>query len=268
MVDVGRRRVHLNCLGAGSPAVVIVGAGFSFDWALVQPGVAMFTEVCTYDAAGTAWSDPGPGPACRDRVPEIRQVLQNAGIEGPYVLAGLSIGALVARWYASRYPREVAGIVLIDHPFVESAANSPAAAPSIPPGLDTPPVLLSQTPIQMAEDESDFQSLPPEARELHRWAASLPRVRPTLETAEECLAEIEVRTGRDPSPLGSAPLAVVSTGNQNLSYLDLQAKLLALSRDSRQVIASRSGHSIEWDQPEAVVDAIRQVVQSVRRAVR
>jgi hypothetical protein len=57
LVDVGGYRVHLYCLGQGSPTVMIVGA-FSFDWALVQPQVAKFTRVCTFDPSGTAWSDP------------------------------------------------------------------------------------------------------------------------------------------------------------------------------------------------------------------
>src|SRR5262245_25390781 len=62
LVDVGGRRLHINCVGEGSPAVVMeAGAGdFSFDWSLVQPEVARFTRVCSYDRAGYAWSDAGP----------------------------------------------------------------------------------------------------------------------------------------------------------------------------------------------------------------
>ena len=115
LVDVGGYRVHLYCSGTGSPTVVIVGAGYSFDWGLVQPEVAKFTQVCSYDHSGIGWSDDGPKDSCALRVSEVHTALKNAGIKGPYVLVGHSLGALVARLYAGRYPDEVAGMVFVDH---------------------------------------------------------------------------------------------------------------------------------------------------------
>lgn len=94
LVDVGGYRVHLYCTGEGRPAVVIVGAGFSFDWALVRPEVAKFTRVCTYDVSGTAWSDAGPPLSCAGRLAEIHMALAKGAVKGPYVLVGLSIGGL------------------------------------------------------------------------------------------------------------------------------------------------------------------------------
>ncbi len=82
LFDVGGYRVHLYCAGTGTPAVILIG-GFSFDWALVQPEVARFTRVCTYDASGNAWSDPGPEPTCVGRVDEIHRLLSSAKIDGP-----------------------------------------------------------------------------------------------------------------------------------------------------------------------------------------
>src|SRR5258708_6596547 len=67
LVDVGGHRVYLYCTGQGSPTVLVVGAGFSFDWGLVQPEISKLTRICTYDVSGTAWSEPGPNRACRDR---------------------------------------------------------------------------------------------------------------------------------------------------------------------------------------------------------
>jgi pimeloyl-ACP methyl ester carboxylesterase len=96
---------------------MIVGAGFSFDWALVQPEVAKFTTVCTYDVSGTAWSDPGPELTCRERANEVHKVMRAASLKTPVVLVGLSIGACVARLNASEYPAEVAGMVIVDHAF-------------------------------------------------------------------------------------------------------------------------------------------------------
>jgi pimeloyl-ACP methyl ester carboxylesterase len=117
LVDVGGYRVHLYCTGTASPTVVIVGAGFSFNWGLVQPEVAKFTQVRSYDHSGIGWSESGPKDSCSLRVTEVHTALKNAGIKGPYVLVGHSLGGLVARLYAGQYPDEVAGMVFVDHAF-------------------------------------------------------------------------------------------------------------------------------------------------------
>jgi pimeloyl-ACP methyl ester carboxylesterase len=226
LIDLGSYRIHLYCTGAGSPAVIVTGAGYSFDWALVQPQVAKFTRICTYDPAGFAWSDPGPGPECRNRVDELHRLLEKAGIEGPYILAGLSYGALVARQYTAQYPSEVAGVVLIDHAFLDPAGPAPAP----PRGPNSPPVLISQTPIVLTmEDISNFGNLPQRSRELHRWADSLHPHMPSVENARECVDHLEGKT------LGDKPLVVVSTLNDAPNYAPLQAILLALSKNHRQL---------------------------------
>ena len=259
LIDVGGYRVHLYCTGTGSPTVMIVGAGFSFDWGLVQPEVARFTRVCTFDPSGTAWSDPGPELTCPNRVSEIHQLLKNARIEGPYVLVGLSIGAVVARLYASQFPTEVAGMVVVDHAFLNPVDDSaPRARPTPQPGF-TPPVLLSRTPIEATvEDISNFSNLPERNRELHRWAAALNPVLPTAQTAEKCIAQVEAAVA-----LGNLPLVVVSTANNSPNYAKLQAKLLALSRNSKQLIAAKSLHAVEIDQPEVIVAAIQLLIDSL-----
>jgi len=257
LVDVGGCRVHVNCTGSGDPVVVIAGAGFSFDWALVQPAVAKFTTVCTYDASGTAWSDAGPALDCRGRVAELRQAMQGARAKAPYVLVGLSLGACVARLFTAEFPKEVAGMVIVDHAFAPKPVPDAVKSSANFAGLDSPPVLLEQTPIEFTvEQGSHFENLPPRARELHRWAMSLAPTLPAWADAEDCLAQLK----NAPAP-GDLPLVVVSTGNETPGYAQLQKELLALSHRSSQMMAERSFHAVEIDQPDVVIAAIRRVVR-------
>src|SRR5438067_2718349 len=126
LVDVGGWRLHLNCTGearASQPTVILeAGIGdFSVEWSLVQPGVAKFARVCSYDRAGDGWSDLGPHPRTMHQIVyELHTLLEKAGVKPPFVLVGHSYGGWLVRLYASTYPAEVAGLALVeagaDHP--------------------------------------------------------------------------------------------------------------------------------------------------------
>src|SRR5205809_556609 len=186
LVDVGGYRVHLYCTGAGSPTVVIVGAGFSFNWGLVQPEVAKITQVCTYDHSGIGWSDDGPKDSCSLRVSEVHTALKNAGIKGPYVLVGHSLGGLVARVYAGRYPDEVTGMVFVDHAFSLILRPTRPGDAKIPPPPRTPaaPMLLNSGGGRAIglEDDPNFSKLPQRDRELHLWAIAQTRDQMALQS--------------------------------------------------------------------------------------
>jgi len=282
LIDVGGYRVHLYCTGERGPAVVVVGGGFSFDWGLVQPKVAGLTRICTYDPSGTAWSDPPPLPGtpnCSDRIAEIHETLRRASVGGPLVIVGFSIGGLYGRLYASRYPGDVAGLVIVDHAFInpdhpprpsETRAES-VSQTTHPRGVfsvgevDTPPSLITQAPVALGiEDDQNFQRLPKRNRDLHLWAMSQNPIRPTAETAAECTAEVEQETGTAAYPLGTRPLVVISTPNDSAEYQRLQAKLLLLSRDAKLIVAERSTHMVIVDAPDTIIAAIEQVVTSIR----
>ena len=117
MVDVGGHQLHIYCTGRGSPTVVMEsGLGStSLGWRLVQPEVAKFTRVCSYERAGLGWSEVGPMPRTSQQiVEELRALLKNAGIEAPYVLVGHSFGGFTVRLYADKYSDEIVGMVLVD----------------------------------------------------------------------------------------------------------------------------------------------------------
>lgn len=117
MVDVGGFELHVYCTGQGSPTVILdaLFPGTVSNWAWVQPELAKSTRVCAYDRAGLGWSDSGPEP--RDALrhaQELHALLQNADIDGPYVLVGHSLGGLFSRMFADQYPNEVAGMALVE----------------------------------------------------------------------------------------------------------------------------------------------------------
>jgi pimeloyl-ACP methyl ester carboxylesterase len=123
LISIGSRKLHIHCTGTGSPTVVVEngGAAFSFDWELVQPEIARLTRICTYDRAGYAWSDPGPEFDTFDQaINDLHLLLTNAGVRGPYVLVGHSLGGMLIRFYQAKYPGDVVGIVLVDSSHEES----------------------------------------------------------------------------------------------------------------------------------------------------
>jgi pimeloyl-ACP methyl ester carboxylesterase len=120
VVDVGGRKLHIHCIGEGSPAVIL-DAGFgepSLYWFRVQPEIAKFTQVCSYDRAGLGWSDASPGPRTARQIAADLDALLTRTVVPPYILVGHSCGDYWSRVYAAEHRNKVVGLVLVD-----SAAN-------------------------------------------------------------------------------------------------------------------------------------------------
>ena len=234
MIDVGGYRVHLNCVGSGRPTVMILGAGYSFDWSMVQSAVT-FARVCTYDPPGTVWSDAGPAPTCDGRVTEIHKMLVNATIDGPLVLVGHSIGAVFARLYATRYPADTVGMVLVDH----------AGRYRIVSGQDAQPAQLGRR-ITTPTGEESLRKLPIVAQDMHRWASagSASGTGSSIPFFDSCIAQV----AKKPPPNLSKQMPLIMIANMSLAgsgdYQSLQAGLLALSRNSKAMIAITNGHQV------------------------
>jgi pimeloyl-ACP methyl ester carboxylesterase len=267
LVDVGGYRVHLYCTGSGSPTVVIVGAGFTFDWGLVQPEVAKFTRVCSYDHSGTGWSEDGPKDSCSLRVNEVHMALKNAGIEGPYVLVGHSLGALVARLYGGQHPDELAGIVFVDHAMgFGMNMGMRAGPPSLPPPNAGPVGSAHIMKSIGLEDDPNFSKLSAQERGAHLWFVAQPRTQKAMRTNSEimpgCFADADELVKGHTRPLGDKPLVDVDTNES--AGAELQKQLLSLSGNAKEMTAENSGHFIIIDRPDVVVEAIGQVVSSAR----
>src|SRR5437899_547203 len=134
-VDVGRHRLQLWCTGAGAPAVILDSGlgGSSAEWGDVQPEVARFTRVCSYDRAGMGYSDPGPSPRTARRIAsELATLLGRSGIAGPVVLVGASIAGFNVRVFAADHPERAAGLVLVDASHEADAHEVPRMARFVP----------------------------------------------------------------------------------------------------------------------------------------
>jgi pimeloyl-ACP methyl ester carboxylesterase len=286
LVDIGGRKIYLECRGQGSPTVILEsGAGAWADiWSrdykqpagqrtMVIPGVAQFTHVCAYDRPGTigevnpdldphgppfypSRSDPVPQPrASKDMVAELHALLQAAHVPVPYVLVGHSAGGLVVRLYASTYPDEVVGMVLLDSTPVDVWHRFQAAL----------------TPEQWAKFEARTISNP----ELEAVYPDAERLL-TAPMADTPTTE-QVRQAQAESPLRPMPLVVLSHGipfaapfpgwpgaKMEAIMLDLEKDLATLVPNAHFAIATQSAHNIHQDQPDLVIAAIQQVVDGVR----
>jgi pimeloyl-ACP methyl ester carboxylesterase len=305
LVDVGGRRLHINCTGTGNPTIVMeAGAGdFSFDWSLVQPKVAKFARVCTYDRAGYAWSDAGPTPRTMQQIIyELHTGLITAGLNAPYVLVGHSLGGLIVRVYANQYPKEVAGMILVDSSHEDQLIiimdrttkqekvvhwRELSSGKPIPPIQTTIPSPAASNTSQgttrsanQSKLDAPYNKLPLSIQRIRLWATSQPsydaaRSSETFEFLADELARVYAERGNRKYPLGDIPLIVLTRGiagedeQANKRLLEdhdrLQIDLLSLSSNSKQIIAKQSGHHIQIEEPTLVTDAIKQVVNAVRR---
>jgi pimeloyl-ACP methyl ester carboxylesterase len=292
LVDVGGYRLHINCQGSGSPTVVMdAGLGDpSLMWALVQPQVSTMTRACAYDRAGLGWSDPSPKLRTAEiMVEELHTLLQNGNIQGPYILVGHSTGGMLVRLYAHSYPAEVVGMVLVDAQHEDQFMRLPEATQqairaAFAERSQTLPLFRAVAVtgigalVPAVAALADNPQLPSPARETFTaLAVSDPKYieAQTAETAAIFESLAQVSAARITS-LGDIPLIVLYRGIEDSPtpgltddenkerWLGLQTELAALSPQGELVLAETSGHYIQLDQPELVIDAIQQVLAAVR----
>jgi pimeloyl-ACP methyl ester carboxylesterase len=296
LVDIGGWQLHLHGQGTdkkGPTVILEAGVGdFSFDWSLVQPVIAAFSPVYSYDRAGSAWSDMGPKPhTMQQTVYNLHTLLHKAKVPGPYILVGASYGATLVRLFAQQYPKEVAGMVLVD-PGIEDSKryiNGKVLQPSVDAkGIPVPPVKTAATQAdnELSPEAQKFlrdilaqQGLP--ARQIPPPYDKLPlslqqiRLEATAQlnyyavndnnyNLEEEALMIREREKR-PFMFGRMPLIVMTRGMPyEQERIDAHKKLLALSHNSKQVIAEKSGHHIQLEDPDLVVKAVREVMMAVK----
>lgn len=272
MVDVGGHRLHIACAGQGSPTVVLDAAlgNMSAHWALVQQEVARTTRVCAYDRAGLGWSEPGPGPRDAEHVvAELHTLLANAGIAGPYVLVGHSLGGLYTQLFAARHADQVAGVVLVESSHPEQFTRLPGGQQNYQQTrrlFAAAPLLAWAGMVRLFNLSPPPPGLPPEQRaQIEAWAGS---TRHISTTAEEFAATpaTTAQVGAAGN-LGDRPLAVVTAGEQGSDWFALQNELAALSTNSSHQVVDGATHTSVVDDPghaRMTSATILQVLDAVR----
>jgi pimeloyl-ACP methyl ester carboxylesterase len=270
--------MHIDCAGEGWPAVILdSGLGDSYiSWRKVQPPIAKFVRVCSYDRAGIGFSDSSPRPrTSRTIAEELHMLLSNAGVSPPYILVGHSMGGYDVRVFTSLYRNEVAGVVLVDasHPDQERRF---------------PPEIKDMQGTWLREAEFLELTMPFGIPRLLGWCEEDPASRAaecSFANAREGVAEMKAmpQSATEAAAAGSfgdLPLVVLShdpdkpstelpadlAGPTNQAWEKMQEELAHLSTRGAQTIVKDSAHYIQIDQPDVVVEAIHNVVNQTRAA--
>jgi len=298
LVDVGGHRLHVRITGQGSPTVVLESgiAASSINWSRIQPRIARFTRVLSYDRAGYAWSDPGPGPrTAAQSARELHALLEAAAVAPPYMLVGHSFGGLIVRAFFREWPDEVTGLVFVDTTFPEIWLDMPAARRRLVAGgvlfsrigrllarigvvraclalLTTGRTRVPRAvargfgPTAMAvltRILGEVQKMPAEMHPAIQAHWSRPQSFASMASHLRCLSRsaAEVAGADD---FGNRPVYVLSAAGLRPELQRPYEDLASRSTSGHHVIASSAGHWVQLDEPDLVVETIRKAVEELR----
>lgn len=278
LVDVNGRRLHLYCAGKGDGPSVVIEAGAANDstlWADIVQRVSTFATVCAYDRAGLGWSDPAPLPMTfEDRANDLHSLLAAAGLTGPLILVGHSYGAYIVRVFARLHPQQVAGIVLVEAA-EEGYTFDPWGLKYAAAGharecrtMWAARLGLLRLCVKLFPTYCDpVKGVPPDARD--EMTALYLRTSRHFAAADEMAALEKVpQAMRNLGGFGTlrdVPLTVISRGPRDPTtdsptqpeWLAAQRRLLGLSSRATHVVAEKSGHMVQFSEPQAIIEAIR-----------
>jgi pimeloyl-ACP methyl ester carboxylesterase len=240
-IDVGGHKIEISRAGRGGPTVVFeAGITDLRLWGGIQPRIAEFAATVSYSHSGIGGSEPSGGARPPERViRELHTLLSRAGLEPPYVLVGHSMGGLYARLFAIMYPREIAGLVLVDGAHERQVREFTR--------LDSSFLRIR---------EAGLRSLDPGPR------AEMDGLAQILATGELGV----------PGKLPDVPMVVLTSTHSTpptipgaaKAWRDLHTEIFQSSTYGMHIVTSKSGHLIQKDEPDLVVNAIRWVVEAAR----
>jgi pimeloyl-ACP methyl ester carboxylesterase len=237
MIDIGEYSLNVNCYGKGTPTVIFE-SGLGDDngvWTLVQPEISKKTRTFSYDRTGLRNSDTGNLPRTSlDQVHELHSVLNKAKVKPPYIIVAHSIGGYNARLFAGTYPKEVSGIIFVD-----------------------------------CSHENQFED-----RVKRSSSKEIEIVKSQLIGAEQTFDELlisanQVKEIRERDALRNIPIVILTAGHKGdkssiiteETWLNYQNDLASLSDYSKHIITPDSSHYIQKDEPQVVINAIKELIQ-------
>jgi pimeloyl-ACP methyl ester carboxylesterase len=296
LVDIGGRRINLHCMGAGEPTVILMAGLSSWSpvWYKTQPGIAKMTRVCTFDRAGYGFSDPAPRPQIlSDVVDDLHAALKAGSMSGPFVLLGHSLGGVEARLYAQRWPTEVVGMIL-DDTSVAAEGLIDEDQPDFDEVIGRERYASDKLHCALLAAHGPLEPSSPEFKDCSfvlpgDTPAAFRKKSPQFYTAAYFAAQVSLMSSVyvhrydsvDHRSLGAMPLVVLSAENSwntrnegtpaiirfNRSYLPIwigmQGALAHLSSRGVHRIIKGSGHEIQLDKPQAVIDAVDEVLRQL-----
>jgi pimeloyl-ACP methyl ester carboxylesterase len=286
------RRMNLVCMGQGSPVVILesgLGSHISI-WGLVQYRIAQTTKTCAYERAGMGVSDEAHGPRDAAAVDaDLDALLHAAGLKGPYVLVGHSLGGYFARLFADLHPKQMAGMVLVDPSIDHQKQLIATIVPPPKPEQANPPnpcgvaaeagQLKPGTEIYKACVQEPVPGLPPALQAAMIAQATSPAMYRTVASEVAAMDQDSAETVARRKTFGDMPLVVLTAGQsakdpslsdaQNQAWQKLWTQghddMAALSTRGQNRVVQGSGHFIQFEQPQAVIDAVDEVVAEARR---
>jgi len=298
LVDIGGRMMHIDCRGTGSPTVILesgLGTGGSTDWTLVHDAMAGFTRTCAYDRAGIMWSDPKDTPQHAAAVADdLHALLQRAGIGGPLVLVGHSVGGPYTRTYVGKYGDQVAGLVMVDPSHPDQVARLGRVS-----GIDAHPdrastimhaanalawtgivrflVKRSEKPTLRTEAETrklaavlamagayGSTSIRGSTAELDGFDRTMDDARAVRSFGNRPLIVLTAMAPFTPEQLAGLELKPEQGARFKQEWQALHAEQAAFSTRGRQQLVPDATHYIQVDRPDVVIAAVRAVVDMVR----
>ena len=290
LVQAGSILMNIDCSGSGSPTVILESGsgGPSVDWLMVQPEIAKFSRVCSYDRAGYGWSSSGPEPRSSLEIAhELKELLQAAGEKGPYILVGHSMGGYDIRVYTGLYPNDVAGMVLVDASHEDQAVRAPESIRKWQQDNREHPnwkklkyffqLHLGWARLMADRDAPEFW--PKAFREEQEFLTLPTKHQFAVIDEDQSFSTLSAAQVRNAGNLGDRPLIVLTATRQDdipseiplkdaqaeedLWVRQLQPELARLSTHGRQIVID-SSHEMPTEHPEAVISAIHEVWLATR----
>jgi len=271
MVDVDGHRMHIHCLGTGSPALILeLGVGSaSFAWYDIHKRLSGITRTCAYDRAGLGYSEPTGRPKrSADIAEELHELLEQAGLNDDIVLLGWSAGGVYVREFYRRFPERVVGMVLVASSHEQQANRLPASSGGgADPALKIAKYLAPFGIVRLSgvlEQRVASSRGSDEAKDYLRVTYHLSHTLGVVARESDAFDQ-DISSDVPPASLGDLPLVVLAPARDGENgRMELQAELADLSTEGRLIVAEDSGHNMHVDQPELIIAAVGELVQQLR----